>query len=199
MGRVLIACEFSGIVRDAFAILGHETWSCDFLESERQGNHYCGDVLDILNQYWDLLIAHPTCTFMCNSGVKHLYKGGRKENGKVVTRWDKMFKSCIFFKTLIYSKIKRKCLENPIMHCHAKKLIGINQSQIIQPWQFGHGEIKATCLWLHNLPFLEPTEIVAGRVPRVHYESPGSDRWKNRSRTYEGIARAMADQWGKLI
>jgi hypothetical protein len=194
--RVLVGCEFSGVVRDAFARRGHEAWSCDFLESETPGNHYRGNVLDMLTQPWDIFIAHPTCTFMCNSGVKHLYLGGKKENGPDPLRWANLRESAEFFLTLWKANVPRICLENSIMHRYAKELIGMKQSQTIQPWQFGHGESKGTCFWLKNLRPLVPTNIVAGREQKVHNASPGPNRWKERSRTKLGIGDAMAEQWG---
>lgn len=189
--RVLIACEFSGTVREAFKAKGHDAWSCDLLETEIPGQHIVGDVLEILNDGWDLMIAHPPCTYLCNSGVSWLHKDE--------SRWDKMQKAAVFFKRLIFpstSKIRRICIENPIMHKYAKEIIGVKQDQIIQPWQFGHGETKATCLWLKGLPKLQPTNIVEGREQRLHRLPPSPDRWKLRSKTYQGIAEAMAEQWG---
>lgn len=203
--NVLIACEFSGIVRNAFAKRGHNAWSCDMLPSEKPGNHYQGNVLEMfdLPDYggyivgdFDLMIAHPPCTFLANSGVKHLYKNGKKENGEYPQRWRDMRKAARFFKQLLRLPVPRICLEKPIMHGYGKKIIGTDETQIIQPWQFGHGEIKATCLWLKDLPELKPSKIVSGRRPRVHHASPGPDRWKERSRTLQGVADAMAEQWG---
>ena len=183
--KVLIACEFSGIVRDAFAKLGHDVLSCDLLPTEKPGKHYQGDVMEILNEKWDLMIAHPPCTYLCNSGVRWLYS----QPG----RWLKMEDARKFFMLLYTANIPKICVENPIPHRHAKLP---SYTQIIQPYMFGHGETKATCLWLKNLPLLMPTNEVKGRKARVHYEPPGIDRWKNRSRTYTGIAKAMAEQWG---
>ena len=183
--KVLIACEFSGIVRDAFAKLGHDVLSCDLLPTEKPGNHYQGDVREILNEKWDLMIAHPPCTYLCNSGVRWLYS--QKD------RWLKMEDASKFFMLLYTANIPKICIENPIPHRHANLP---PYTQIIQPYMFGHGETKSTCLWLKNLPLLTPTNEVKGRKPRVHYESPGIDRWKNRSRTYTGIATAMVEQWG---
>jgi len=192
--RVLVACEFSGIVREAFARLGHDAWSCDLLPSEIPGNHIMGDVFHIIRPgKWDLLTAHPPCTYLCNSGVRHLYD---KVNGKA--RWRAMHKAAQFFVELLAAPIPLIAIENPIMHSHARTLIKQTYSQIIQPWQFGHGETKATCLWLKGLPELKPSKIVSGRVARVHLEPPSQERWKNRSRTYQGIANAMAKQWGRL-
>lgn len=190
--KVLVACEFSGTVRDAFLTMGHDAVSCDLIESERPGPHVVGDALELAyGGQFDLMIAHPPCTFLTNSGVRWLY-GGR---GKVKdeNRWQKMSDAAEFFVKLWRAPIAKKCLENPIPHSHAKLP---PYSQVIQPWQFGHGETKATCLWLDNLPKLEPTRVVDGRKPRVHHASPGPDRWKERSRTYAGIASAFAQQWG---
>jgi hypothetical protein len=192
--RVLIACEFSGVVRDAFITKGHETLSCDLLETERFGPHYIGNVLDIIGDGWDLMVAHPPCTYLTNSGVRWLYGG----KGTVVDkkRWALMEEAAEFFSDLLNAPIPYIAVENPIMHGHATRIINSKPTQIIQPWQFGHGEIKGTGLWLKNLPKLVPTNIVEGRVPRVHYTSPSPDRWKERSRTQAGIAEAMANQWG---
>lgn len=187
--KVLVACEYSGIVRDAFKKLGHYSLSCDLLPTDRKGLHYQGDVFDIINDGWDLMIAHPPCTFLCNSGVSWLYRDD--------SRWEKMEAGAKFFKKLLKAKIPKICVENPIMHGYAKSIIGVSQTQVIQPWQFGHGETKATCLWLKNLPPLQATKIVEGRVQRLHYLPPSKDRWKLRSTTYQGIAEAMANQWGR--
>lgn len=194
--KVLIACEYSGIVRDAFIKRGHNAISCDLLDTETPGPHYKGNVFDIIDTSFDLMIAHPPCTYMCNSGAKHLYLGGRKENGIDPVRWENLRKAAEFFKALLDYPINKIAIENPIMLSYAKDIIGKTQSQIIQPWQFGHGETKATCLWLKNLPKLLPTNIVEGRDNRVHKMSPSKSRGKERSKTYIGIAEAMADQWG---
>lgn len=186
--KVLVACEFSGTVRDAFARRGHNAWSCDLLPTESPGNHIQGDVLEILNDGWDLMIAHPPCTYLTNSGVRWLHS----QEG----RWRLMEEGALFFKRLLEADIPRKAIENPIMHKYAVEIIGRRQDQVIQPWQFGHGEIKATCLWLENLSPLVPTDIVIGREARVHKLPPSEDRWKLRSITYPGIAEAMAMQWG---
>ena len=201
--KVLVACEFSGIVRDAFIAGGHSAMSVDLLPTERDGHHYQGDVLDFIEQVkaitrpnppFDLMIAHPPCTYLANSGVRWLYKNGERDED----RWWAMEESARFFRRLLELPIPRIAIENPVMHGHAKALIGRGPDQCIQPWQFGHGETKATCLWLRNLPPLQPTDIVDGRTPRVHHASPGPERWKERSRTLQGIADAMADQWGGL-
>lgn len=187
--RVLVACEYSGIVREAFRRLGHEAWSCDLLPTEIEGNHIQGDVLKILNDGWDLMIAHPPCTRLANSGVQWLQKRNL---------WDEMRDGALFFKAFLDAPIKKIAVENPIPHKYAIEIIGRNYDQKIQPWQFGHGETKATCLWIKNLPPLEPTNIVDGREQRVWKLPPSVDRWKDRSRTYTGIADAMASQWGLI-
>lgn len=197
--RVLVACEFSGVVRDAFARLGHDAWSCDLLPSERGGKHYQRDVFDVLafNGHWDMMIFHWPCTRLCNSGVRWLYGG----KGKIPDsrRWRAMESDAHCFRNLLVrDDVPRICGENPIMHRYGRAIVGQKWSQKIQPWQFGHGETKATCLWLKGLPLLTPTLIVEGRQPRVHHASPGPDRWKERSRTLEGVAKAMAEQWGCL-
>lgn len=201
--RILVACEFSGIVRDAFAAKGWDAWSCDLLPSEKTGNHIQGDVLGVLNDGWDLMIAHPPCTYLCNSGVRHLHSHVVSRTGKKASiggekRWEYMRKAACFFRRFMDSGIPRIAIENPIPHKYSKEIIG-KYSQIIQPWQFGHGEVKAICLWLKNLPKLTPTRIVDGRVARCHRMGPGPNRWKERSRTFPGIAEAMAEQWTRAI
>ena len=189
--RVLVACEFSGIVRDAFIDRGHDAWSCDLLPTESPGPHYQDNIFHVLTKTiydWDLMIAHPPCTYLTNSGVSWLY---RKEG-----RWNKMREGALFFKHLLEADIPQICIENPIMHKYAVEIIGRRQDQVIQPWMFGHGETKATCLWLKNLPELKHTNIVEGREQRLHYLPPSKDRSKLRSITYPGIAKAMAEQWG---
>lgn len=196
--RVLIACEFSGTVREAFRRRGHDAWSCDLLPTEKDGKHIEGDAFVVIYQSrpWDLLIAHPPCTYLANSGVKWLYRGGRKENGPDPERWEKMRVAAKFFRDLLQAPINHIAVENPVMHEYAAEEIGSRADQFVQPWMFGHGEVKATGLHLKNLPPLKPTRVVDGRTPRVHYASPGPDRWKERSRTMWGIADAMAEQWG---
>lgn len=184
--RVLVACEFSGIVREAFAKRGHDAWSCDILPTDQPGKHIQGNVLDILDDDWDLMIAHPPCTLLCNSGVRWLINDH--------TRQASMKEAALFFRKLLSCSIPKICIENPIPHKYAKAIIG-PYTQIIQPWQFGHGETKATCLWLRNLPLLKPTQIVSGREPRIHKMGPSPDRWKKRSVTYTGIAEAFATQF----
>lgn len=183
--RVLVACEFSGRVRDAFRERGHDAWSCDILPSETPGPHYRVDVaLPILFYHWDMMIAFPPCTHLALSGARW-WPDKLQEQAEALE----------FVRALMAAPIPRIALENPIGKINSAIR---KPDQIIQPWQFGHGEVKRTCLWLKNLPPLEPTRIVDGRVPRVHWEAPGPDRWKNRSRTYPGIAEAMADQWGNV-
>jgi len=180
--KLLVACEFSGIVREAFAKRGHDAWSCDRLPTEIPGKHIQGDARLQLKKPWDLLIAFVPCTRLCVSGAKWFYK-----------YMDEQEQAAGFFLRFANAPIEKICIENPvgIMSSWWRK-----PDQIIQPWQFGHGEIKKTCLWYKNLPLLVPTNIVAGREARVHREPPSPNRWKNRSRTFQGIANAMAEQWG---
>ena len=194
--NVLIACEFSGVVRDAFRARGHNALSADLLPTERPGPHYQGDVRDVLYEDWDLVIAHPPCTYLANSGVRWLHNNPE--------RWELMKQAASFFnECLNLPHVERVAVENPIPHKYARELIG-NYTQIIQPWMFGHMESKATALWLRGLPPLRPTHNVHDEMMmlpknirnRVHYASPKADRWKDRSRTYVGIAEAMAEQWG---
>jgi hypothetical protein len=186
--RVLVACEFSGTVRRAFAALGHDAWSCDLLPSEDDSRqHIQGDVLSFLTgmaQSWDLMIAHPPCTDLAVSGARHFAE--KIADGRQGRALD-------FVQRLMDAPIERIAIENPISVISTKIR---KPDQIIQPWMFGHGEVKATCLWLKNLPLLTPTNIVDGREARVHRMPPGPNRWKERSRTLEGIAAAMASQWG---
>lgn len=189
MANVLIACEFSGIVRDAFRARGHHAVSCDLIPSEKPGPHIQDDILDIIqieeDNPWDLMIAHPPCTHLAVSGARW-FKDKQKEQEDALA----------FVKELLAAPIEKICLENPIGILSTKIR---KPDQIIQPWQFGRGETKATCLWLKNLPQLKPTNIVAGREGRVWKEPPSKDRWKNRSRTYQGIADAMAEQWSVVL
>ena len=184
--RVLVACEFSGIVRDAFRRLGHYAMSCDLLPSERPGPHYQGDVIEILGAGYnfDMMIAFPPCTYLAVSGARW-FKERREEQAHALD----------FVRMLMNRTIPRIAIENPIgvISTHIRK-----PDQIIQPWMFGHGETKATCLWLKGLPKLVPTNIVDGREHRIHKMPPSPDRGRDRSRTYEGIANAMASQWGKV-
>jgi hypothetical protein len=196
--RVLVACEYSGIVRNAFLARGHDAWSCDLLPSEDGSNrHITGDAREVLNDGWDLLmVAHPPCTRLCNSGVRWLSKPPPGRTAEDMQR--ELREGADLFSAFWNASIERICVENPVMHKHAKALI-VNYrefSQSVQPWQFGHGETKRTCFWLKNLPRLQPTDIVSGRDQRVFRMPPGPQRWKERSRFYPGIAKAMADQWG---
>lgn len=198
--RVLVACEFSGTVRRAFAARGHDAWSCDLLPAEDRSNrHIVGDARDILNDGWDLLmVAHPPCTRLCNSGVRWL---SVPPPGRTLADMQQALREgAELFSAFWNAPIERVCIENPMMHRHAKALISNYRppAQSVQPWQFGHGEVKRTCFWLKNLPPLKPTNIVDGREPRVHRQSPGPHRWRERSRFFTGIAEAMADQWGSL-
>ena len=198
--RILIACEYSGRVREAFRKLGHDAWSCDLLPSDDNSPyHIQGDVLEQLNKGWDLMIAHPPCTYLTNAGVSWLY---RKEG-----RWGQMREGAEFFKLLLNAPIPKIAVENPIMHKYAVEIIGRRQDQVIQPWMFGHMEQKATCLWLKGLPLLKPTNNVKEEMlklpktvsQRLHYLSPSKDRWKIRSETYQGIADAFASQWNSHL
>ena len=197
--KILIACEYSGTVRDAFIRLGHDAISCDILPSDVPGPHYQGDVFDIIGGGYDLMIAHPPCTYLTNSGVTWLHKD--------IKRWLMLFNGADFFKKLLEAKIPRIAIENPIMHKYAKQIIGTDQTQVIQPWMFGHPESKATCLWLKGLPMLKETNNVKDEflkrdkkhAQRLHYLPPSKDRWKLRSTTFSGIAEAMAMQWGEVL
>ena len=197
--RVLVACEYSGVVRDAFLTAGHDAMSCDLLPTDVPGPHYQGDVADILEQQWDLLIAHPPCTYLCSSGLH--WNKRRPERAQLTEQ------ALEFVKRLMDAPIKRIAIENPV-GCISTRIRRADQT--IQPWQFGHDASKATCLWLKNLPRLRPTEMVEGRLvngkPRWANQTdsgqnrlgPSDDRWKKRSETYAGIAKAMASQWGCL-
>lgn len=192
--RVLIACEFSGIVRDAFKAKGHDAWSCDLLPTERPGQHYQCDVTEIIYADWDLIIAHPECTYMANSGVRWLY-GEDKE--RVRDRWVQLSYARKFFHTFFDYPVKttKICIENPIPHKHAKLP---PYTQTIQPYEFGHTTSKRTCLWLRGLPELKPTSVIEKekRTQDIWLAAPSEHRKKDRSRTFEGIANAMAEQWG---
>jgi hypothetical protein len=182
--RVLIACEYSGAVRDAFRARGHDAMSCDLLPTDVDGPHYQGSVFDVIGDGWDLMVCHPPCTDLAVSGARHF--PAKIADGRQGRALD-------FVRQLLDAPIPRIALENPVSVISSKIR---KPDQVIQPWMFGHGEIKATCLWLKGLPPLVPTDIVDGRTPRVHFMSPGPNRWKERSRTLPGIAAAMADQWG---
>lgn len=179
--KVLVACEFSGIVREAFKAKGHDAWSCDILPTEIPGQHIQGDAIKILGDGWDLMIAHPPCTHLAVSGARW-FKDKQEEQREALD----------FVLQLLDAPINKIALENPISIISSQIR---KPNQIIQPWQFGHGETKATCLWLKNLPSLTPTNIVEGREAKIHKMPPSKDRWKKRSLTYQGIAKAMADQW----
>jgi len=183
--RVLIACEFSGTVRDAFIADGHDAMSCDLLPTEAPGPHYQGDVRDVLDYPWDLAICHPPCTHLSVSGARHF--ADKRMDGRQQA-------AVSFFMMLAKADIPRIAIENPV--CVMSSLYR-KPDQVIHPWQYGHGETKATCLWLKGLPKLQPTNIVEGREQRVHRMPPGPDRWKERSKTFSGIAEAMAEQWSK--
>lgn len=212
--KVLIGCEFSGIVREAFRAKGHDAWSCDILSAEDNSPfHYQQDVLTLLDKNWDLGIFHPPCTYLTNAGVRHLHENVSSKNGVKAkihgrARRIEMEKACIFFNKLTQANINKICIENPIPHKYAKSYIG-DYTQIVQPWQFGEKQSKAVCLWLIGLPKLKPTSMV-GPPPKhmtpeekrswhkVHYMAPSVNRQKERSRFFKGIAEAMADQWGCL-
>ena len=195
--RVLVACEYSGVVRRAFLARGCDAWSCDLLPSEDGSNrHIRGDARDLLHDGWDLLmVAHPPCTRLCNSGVRWLHTPPVGKTAEQMER--ELREGAALFSAFWNAPIPRVAVENPVMHGHAKRLIEnyAEPAQSVQPWQFGHGETKRTCLWLRGLPPLKPTNVVAGREQRVHRMPPSPTRWKERSRFYPGIAAAMAEQW----
>lgn len=198
--RVLVACEFSGTVRNAFSARGHDAWSCDLLPSEDGSNrHIVGDARAFLADGWDLLmVAHPPCTRLCNSWVRWLTK---HPPGRTLDEmWRELDDAAELFSAFWNAPIERVCIENPVMHRHAKERIRNFQPhrQSVQPWQFGHGETKRTCFWLRNLPPLQSTNVVEGREQRVFRMPPGENRWRERSRFFPGIAAAMAEQWGDL-
>lgn len=218
--RVLIACEFSGVVRQAFRALGHDAWSCDLLPAEdgskfhMRVDGYGGfsnpldsptlnlfHVLkDEMGEGWDLVIAHPPCTYLCNSGVRWLAPGGQLD----YARHREMQAGCDFFAALYHAPVEHLAIENPVMHKYARNYLANTRSvpwhsQTFQPWQHGEPEVKRTCLWLRGLPLLLPSNVVEGRTARVHRASPGVDRWKERSRTLPGIAKAMALQWSEYL
>ena len=190
--RVLVACEYSGTVRDAFNARGHDAWSCDLLPTDSPGQHIQGDVLEILNDEWDLVIAHPPCTHLAVSGARW-FKDKQKEQGEALE----------FFRKILEAPVNKICVENPVSIVSSRIR---KPDQTIQPWMFGHEVSKKTCLWLKNLPLLTPTNIVGKgefvtfssgkKMPSWYNLSPGEDRWKIRSKTFEGIAKAMAEQWG---
>lgn len=199
---VLVACEYSGTVRDAFRALGHNAVSCDLLDTDVPSKyHYTGDIRDIMYEGWDLMIAHPPCTFLTSAGNRWFYHPEdkdlpleeRRPHPNYPNRRKDQQEAIAFVLELMAAPINKIALENPVGILSSKYR---KPNQVIQPWQFGHGVVKGTCLWLKNLPNLIPTDIVDGRYPETHYMSPSKDRWKLRSKTYSGIAAAMAAQWG---
>lgn len=184
MAKVLVACEYSGTVRDAFIAMGHDAMSCDLLPTDAEGPHYQGNVFDVINDGWDIMIAHQPCTHLAVSGARHF--AAKKASGV-------QDEALAFVQALMDAPINQIAIENPISIISSRIR---KPDQIIQPWQFGHGETKSTCLWLKNLPNLMPTDIVDGRSDRIHKMPPSPLRWKLRSTTYKGIAKAMAQQWG---
>lgn len=201
--RVLVGCEFSGIVRDAFLERGHDAWSCDLLPTERPGPHIQGDVFGVLNQGWDLMIYHWPCTYLTRAQAGWFFNTPKAPKSDVLygrARYEAMLQSAASFLKLFLAPIPLICGENPKPYRDARLIMG-SPTQEIQPFQFGHAERKATCLWLKGLPLLVPTSVVdlpteASKAQRLHRLSPSPDRWKERSRTYEGVAKAMAEQWG---
>jgi hypothetical protein len=196
---VLVACEFSGTVREAFRALGHEAWSCDLLPTEKPGHHIQGDVREVLGDGWDLMIAHPPCTHLAVSGARWFRAKLQSERDQSSLfppePGDLQERALAFVQTLLDAPVPRIALENPVSIISSRIR---KPDQIVQPWQFGEGETKATCLWLKNLPPLEQTNVVEGRGNRIHMTPPGYGRWRARSRTFPGIAAAMAAQWSVL-
>ena len=190
--RVLVACEYSGRVRDAFTALGHDAWSCDILPTDAPGQHIQGDVRPVLRQRWDLVIAHPPCTRLCNSGVRWLAERDL---------WDDMREGAAFFMDCLNANAPRVAVENPVMHKYARDIIGRGPDFTVQPWQFGDPAKKRTCFWTHDLLALTPTSDMTADEARAdcHLAPPGPDRWKVRSTTYQGIADALAMQWGGQV
>ena len=192
--RVLVACEYSGRVRSAFRALGHDAWSCDILPSEDDSPYHWQEKLQHLpGLAWDLVIAHPPCTFLCNSGVRWLHE--RPE------RWEQMREGADMFLSCLAQNAEFVAVENPVMHKYARDIVGRGPDFTVQPWQFGDPAKKRTCFWTRGLPPLVPTSDMTAADARAdcHLASPGPDRWKERSRTYQGIANAMADQWGRFV
>lgn len=182
--KILVACEYSGRVREALRTKGHDAWSCDLLPSEDNSTyHIQGDCLKVMQDGWDGMVAHPPCTHLAVSGARHF--AAKRADGRQQEAID-------FFMAIANAPIERIAIENPVCIMSS---IWRKPDQVIQPWQFGHGETKATCLWLKNLPKLVPTDIVEGRDNRIHRMPPGPNRWKERSRTFQGIANAIASQW----
>jgi hypothetical protein len=212
--NIIVGCESSGTVREAFRALGHNAWSCDLLQADDDSEyHIQADVLKVLDyEKWDIGIFHPPCTYLTNAGVRWLHEHvqSRKGNNKPVisgaVRWDYMREGAEFFKKLLNSSIPKIAVENPIPHKYAVEIIGRKYDQIVQPWMFGHPERKATCLWLKGLPKLVPTNDVKAYMltlpkkeqNRLHYLPPSPERWKLRSKTFQGVADAFATQWGNI-
>lgn len=206
--KVLVACEYSGRVREAFRKLGHDAWSCDLLPSDDNSPyHIQGDVLELLDKGWDMMIAHPPCTYLANSGVQHMWAGRKKENGKNEERWKLMEEGREFLLTLLNAPIPKIAVENPLPHSYARLPA---YTQIIQPYYFGEEASKRTCLWLKNLPELQKTNVVSpgeryfdkngkSNGSKWYQLPPSKDRWKHRSTTFQSIANAMAEQWGKEV
>ena len=203
--KVLVACEYSGRVRDAFIAQGHDAISCDLLPTDAPGPHYQGDVFDIINDGFDLMVAHPPCTRLTNAGVRWLREPPKDKN--LEDLWEDFFEGVDFYKRLRAVGIKKKAIENPVMNPYAKRRLGNIERQVVQPWWFGEKTFKATGFELFGLPDLIPTNKL--NVPKpgteehkawswVHRASPGPNRWKVRSTTTAGVAQAMADQWGDL-
>ena len=193
--RVLIACEYSGTVRDAFAKRGHDAWSCDILPTDAPGQHYQCDIMDVIDKGWDLMIAHPPCTYLSNAGARFLYPKG-------VLNDERLQKGLVakgLFMSLYNAKIAKICIENPI----ASTVFGLPKyDQIVQPYEYGHPVQKRTCLWLKGLSKLTPTNIVlerqSSKIAGNWFNKGGTDRQKNRAKTFQGIADAMAQQWGNV-
>lgn len=188
--KVAVLCEYSGVVRDAFRSRGHEAFSVDLLPTEQPGPHIQADIREV-DLDVDMVIAFPPCTYLANSGVRWLHE--RPE------RWELMREGAQLFRWVLDLPVERIAVENPVMHRHAVEIVGRRHSQTVQPWQFGHGETKRTCFWLKNLPPLKPTRVVEGREQRIWKMPPGPNRSHERSRTYQGIAEAMADQWSQPV
>lgn len=206
--RVLVACEYSGTVRDAFTRAGHDAMSCDLLPTESPGPHYQGDVFDVLDKGWDLMVAHPPCTYLASAGNRWLYAEGQGRSGEPFgpARWEALIDGATFFRRLLDAPIPRVAVENPGMNRHARKIIGSDATQTVQPYHFGAMETKAIGLWLRGLPPLVATEDVRAAMmqlpyakrAKVHSAPPGPDRAKERSLFFPGVADAMATQWGNL-
>lgn len=204
--RVLVGCEYSGTVRDAFIRAGHDAMSCDLLPTDSPGPHYQGDIFDVIRDGWDMAIFHPPCTYLTNSANASLYRTESKGGAPVgPERWKALIDAAVFFRALLNAPIPKVAVENPIMNSYAARIVGQRQAQVVQPWMFGHPERKATGLWLRGLPRLEPTNNVQAEMlalpvqqqHRLHWLSPSKDRWKLRSTTFPGLAAAMASQWAE--